>query len=99
LTAWLNRPATVACPLISELHTPAGNDVEPNYNRSVRVYNIANLVPTPEEMGELLGLSSDRVKSVRRIMSAPAQSEGARSNTGVSSKRSANKSRRVVTKK
>jgi hypothetical protein len=32
---------------------------------------IGNPVPTPEEMGEILGLSSDRVAAVRRIMSTP----------------------------
>ena len=34
---------------------------------------IANPVPTPEEMGEILGLSPDRVKAVRQIMSTPLQ--------------------------
>ncbi len=32
---------------------------------------IGNPVPTPEEMGEILGLSADRVQAVRRIMSTP----------------------------
>jgi hypothetical protein len=32
---------------------------------------IGNPVPTPEEMGEILGLSSDRVAAVRRIMDTP----------------------------
>jgi hypothetical protein len=35
-------------------------------------YVITNPVPTPEEMGEILGLSPDRVKAVRAIMSKPA---------------------------
>jgi len=34
---------------------------------------IGNPVPTPEEMGEILGLSSDRVNAVRRIMSTPTR--------------------------
>jgi hypothetical protein len=36
-------------------------------------YVIANPVPTPEEMGEILGLSPKRVAALRRIMSTPAQ--------------------------
>jgi hypothetical protein len=39
------------------------------------VHVIGNLVPTPEELGEILGLSPDRVKAVRRIMSAPVQAK------------------------
>lgn len=42
------------------------------YNGHMRAYVISNPVPTPEEMGEILGLSSDRVTAVRRIMSTPA---------------------------
>jgi hypothetical protein len=34
---------------------------------------IGNPVPTPEEMGKILGLSSERVAAVRRIMSSPAK--------------------------
>jgi hypothetical protein len=34
---------------------------------------IGNPVPTPEEMGEILGLNSDRVAAVRRIMDTPNQ--------------------------
>jgi hypothetical protein len=37
----------------------------------VSAYVITNPVPTPEEMGEILGLSPDRVKAVRAIMSRP----------------------------
>jgi hypothetical protein len=36
---------------------------------------IRNPVPTPEEMGEILGLSSDRVAAVRRIMGTPNHNE------------------------
>jgi hypothetical protein len=32
---------------------------------------IGNPVPTPEEMGRILGLSSERVAAVRKIMGAP----------------------------
>jgi hypothetical protein len=48
---------------------------------SVRV--IRNSVPTPEQMGEFLGLSSERVAAVRSIMSAPdkAKSSGRASAT------------------
>jgi hypothetical protein len=34
-------------------------------------YIIDNPVPTPEEMGKILGLSPDRVAAVRRIMNTP----------------------------
>jgi hypothetical protein len=37
----------------------------------VPAYVITNPVPTPEEMGEILGLNPDRVKAVRAIMSRP----------------------------
>ena len=33
---------------------------------------IGNPVPTPEEMGRILGLSSERVAAVRSIMSTPS---------------------------
>ncbi len=42
------------------------------YNGGVTTYVITNPVPTPEEMGEILGLSPERVKAVRAIMSKPA---------------------------
>ena len=34
---------------------------------------IGNPVPTPEQMGEILGLSSERVAAVRRIMGTLAK--------------------------
>jgi hypothetical protein len=55
------------------------------------VHVIRNSVPTPEEMGEILGLSSDHVAAVRSIMSAPsrAKSSGRASNAiGTARKRS-----------
>lgn len=36
---------------------------------------IGNPVPTPEEMGDILGLSPDRVKAIRRIMSTPVRAK------------------------
>lgn len=36
---------------------------------------IANPVPTAEEMGEILGLSPDRVKTIREIMAAPVHAK------------------------
>jgi len=36
------------------------------------VHVIANPVPTPEQMGRILGLSSERVAGLRTIMNAPA---------------------------
>jgi hypothetical protein len=43
---------------------------------------IGNPVPTPEEMGEILGLSSDRVAAVRRIMSTPNRKKTGRDSQG-----------------
>ena len=45
------------------------------YNRGMAVHVIGNPVPTPEEMGEILGLSPDRVKAIRRIMSTPVRAK------------------------
>jgi hypothetical protein len=43
---------------------------------------IGNPVPTPEEMAEILGLSSQRVAAVRRIMSTSGKEKASgRSNT------------------
>ena len=44
---------------------------------------IGNPVPTPEEMGKILGLSSERVAAVRRIMSTPAKEKVSGRSTGV----------------
>ena len=57
------------------------------------VYTITNRVPTPEEMGEILGLSSDRVKAIRRIMSAPARPKQARPGRSIARKAPAKKTR------
>lgn len=43
------------------------------------VHTIRNGVPTPEEMGEFLGISSERVSAVRSIMEAPVKSKSASS--------------------
>jgi hypothetical protein len=43
------------------------------YTRPVTAHIIGNPVPTPEEMGTILGLSSEHVAAVRRIMSTPAK--------------------------
>ncbi len=44
-----------------------------SYTGHMKAYVISNPVPTPEEMAEILGLSSDRVTAVRRIMSTPSR--------------------------
>jgi hypothetical protein len=59
--------------------------------RDMGVHVIANPVPTPEEMGRMLGLSSERVAAVRSIMNSPSG--------GASSKRSSRSSRVVAAKK
>ena len=46
--------------------------VETLYNGDVSAHTISNPVPSPEEMGEILGLSPERVNAVRRIMSTPS---------------------------
>ncbi len=65
---------------------------------------IRNPVPTPEEMGEILGLSPDRVKAVRRIMSTPVQAKRSASAAKTVRKAAAKRpsrpqTRRVATKK
>jgi hypothetical protein len=60
---------------------------------------IANSVPTPEEMGEILGLSSERVKAVRKIMSTPIQPKRSSSVGRVLRKPAAKKSRKAVGKR
>jgi hypothetical protein len=45
------------------------------YNGGMSVHVISNSVPTPEQMGEFLGLKSDRVAAVRSIMSAPEKAK------------------------
>lgn len=57
---------------------------------------IGNPVPTPEEMGEILGLSSERVAAVRSIMSAPSSrksSKRARYSFKVAATRTSSRSR------
>jgi hypothetical protein len=46
------------------------------------VHVISNSVPTPEQMGEFLGLKSDRVAAVRSIMSAPDRAKGSGRSSG-----------------
>ena len=43
------------------------------YTKRMSAHKIGNPVPTPEQMGQILGLSSERVAAVRRIMSTPAK--------------------------
>jgi hypothetical protein len=52
------------------------------YNDCMGVYVINNPVPTPEKMGKILGVSSERVEAVRRIMATPVR----RKTSGRSSK-------------
>ena len=70
-----------------------------SYNKDVGVHTIANPVPTPEEMGDILGLSSDRVNAVRKIMSTPSAAKRSRSGGAILRKPAAKKSRRVSGKK
>jgi 3-polyprenyl-4-hydroxybenzoate decarboxylase len=42
------------------------------------VHVIGNPVPTPEEMGRILGLSPKRVAAVRSIMSTPSSRKSSR---------------------
>jgi hypothetical protein len=58
---------------------------------------IGNPVPTPEEMGEILGLSSDRVAAVRRIMNTPNQQKTP-ARSGVAFRAAARKKSRTRTR-
>jgi 3-polyprenyl-4-hydroxybenzoate decarboxylase len=49
------------------------------YNQLMSAHVIGNPVPTPEEMGRILGLSSERVAAVRSIMSTPSSRKSSRS--------------------
>jgi len=57
----------------------------------MNAYVISNPVPSPEEMGRLLGLSPERVARVRSIMNAPSSRK--------TSKRSGSKYSAVAAKK
>jgi hypothetical protein len=39
----------------------------------MRAHIIRNPVPTPEQLGKILGVSSERVAAVRQIMDGPAK--------------------------
>ena len=42
------------------------------YTEAMSPYVIRNPVPTPEQMAEILGISSERVTAVREIMGVPS---------------------------
>ena len=46
------------------------------------VHVINNAVPTPEQMGEFLGLRSERVAAIRSIMSAPGKTKSSGRSSG-----------------
>jgi len=48
-------------------------------------YVIGNPVPTPEEMGRILGLSPEHVAAVRRIMSTPSGRKSSKSKSRTAS--------------
>ena len=65
---------------------PSTSNRVSTYDESMSAHVIGNPVPTPEEMAQILGLSSERVAAVRRIMSAPTKrksSKGANSLRGI----------------
>jgi hypothetical protein len=43
------------------------------YNKPMRTHIIGNPVPTPEQLGKILGVSSERVAAVRQIMDGSAK--------------------------
>ena len=53
-----------------------------NYNCDMAMHVIANPVPTPEEMARMLGLSSERVVAVRKIMNATSVRKTSRRSNG-----------------
>jgi hypothetical protein len=65
------------------------------YTRSMSAHIIGNPVPTPEEMGQILGLSSERVAAVRRIMSTTGKEKASgRSNTRRMARKQSTRARR-----
>jgi len=63
------------------------------------VHVIGNPVPTPEEMGEILGLGPDRVKTIRRIMSTPVRAKKSTSAAKTVRKAAAKKASRLLTRR
>jgi hypothetical protein len=63
------------------------------------VHVIGNPVPTPEEMGEILGLGPDRVKAIRRIMSTPVRAKKSTSAAKTVRKAAATKASRLLTRR
>jgi len=51
----------------------------------MNVHVIGNPVPTPEEMGRILGLSPERVEAVRRIMNTPSSRKSSKSKSRTAS--------------
>jgi hypothetical protein len=48
----------------------------------MNLHEISNAVPTPEQMGEFLGLKPERVAAVRSIMSAPDRTKSSGRSSG-----------------
>lgn len=48
----------------------------------MNVHEISNAVPTPEQMGEFLGLKPERVAVVRSIMSTPEKTKSSGRSSG-----------------
>jgi hypothetical protein len=67
------------------------------YTRSMSAHIIGNPVPTPEEMGEILGLSSERVAAVRRIMSTTGAETG--SKRSISARKTATRKKKAAARK
>ena len=78
----LYRSAAAGADLWSEIRLPRLSQMN-RYNRYMSAHVIGNPVPTPEEMGEILGLSSERVAAVRRIMCAPKQGKETSGRSGI----------------
>ncbi len=62
------------------------------------VYTITNPVPTPEEMAEILGMSPERLQTLRKIMSTPVPYKKRSRSRGKTARRSAAKTSRRVKK-
>src|SRR5580658_2173106 len=69
------------------------------YNRGMAVHVIGNPVPTPEEMAEILGLSPDRVKAIRQIMSTKVPAKKSVSAAKTTRKAAAKKASRLRTRR
>jgi hypothetical protein len=79
------KPKTILVGSFLRLKTFCKSILVSHYDESMSVYVIGNPVPTPEEMGRILGLSPERVEAVRRIMNTPSRRKTSKSKSRITS--------------